>query len=210
MRTLLAVRADVDDLRPSTVGDRSLEHAADRLGDVAHVNERAPLLAAAVDRDLARDVGVLGHDVDREIEAHLLGQAEHRGEAERGDRNARALAEREKALLHLGLAVGVERDRVQGRLFGQPKPGAVAVDAARGREHDAASPRRLREPRDPERPSRLMLRVSSVSSSQEGLLEMPARSTRAVDAFESARVDPPDVGPNHRSCSGWAAEGAPE
>ena len=41
-----------------------------------------------------------------------------------------------------------------------------------------------------------MLRVSSGSSSQEGSLEMPARSTSASIAFECTRVDPPHVGAN--------------
>ena len=111
MRTLLAVEPTlmtwIFDL-----GDRRVEHAANGLGDVAHVNERAPLLAPAVDRDLARHVGVLGHDVDREVEAHSLGEAEHRGEAERGHRDAGALPEREEPLLGVGLAVRVERDRM--------------------------------------------------------------------------------------------------
>ena len=136
-------------MRPVDAFARRVEHALHALGRIPHVNERPPLPAAAVDGDATVDIGILGHDVDGEIEARAPGDAEKRRESQDRHAELRARRKLEQARFGLGLAARVERDRVQRRVLRHRDLRARGRRRCTTRRRSSARcrPRRLRSAR---------------------------------------------------------------
>jgi hypothetical protein len=128
----------VEDLAAHVVGG-GLHGEDHRVGDVAHVHERAPHPAAAVQRQAALEQRVLDERVDHEVVAHARAPAVH-GAVAQAHRHEPLAGHAEQGLLAVALGGGVGAVGLDvGGLVVHAERQAV-VERARGREHEPLDP----------------------------------------------------------------------